>query len=121
MNEEVVKSLYEKGVSLIITCDCGISNVNEINLAKELKMDVILTDHHSIPDETPDAYVILNPKLLEEGHRARNISGCAMAYFLCLAVLKEKGEEYIGDRFLDLLAMSLIADVVSLNGENRYL
>ena len=84
-------------------------------------MDVILTDHHSIPDETPDAYVILNPKLLEEGHRARNISGCAMAYFLCLAVLKEKGEEYIGDRFLDLLAMSLIADVVSLNGENRYL
>ena len=121
MNEEVVKSLYEKGVSLIITCDCGISNVNEINLAKELKMDVILTDHHSIPDETPDAYVILNPKLLEEGHRARNISGCAVAYFLCLAVLKEKGEEYIGDRFLDLLAMSLIADVVSLNGENRYL
>lgn len=81
MNEEVVRSLYEKGVSLIITCDCGISNVNEISLAKELKMDVILTDHHSIPDETPDAYVILNPKLLEEGHRARNISGCAMAYF----------------------------------------
>lgn len=121
MNEEVVRSLYEKGVSLIITCDCGISNVNEISLAKELKMDVILTDHHSIPDETPDAYVILNPKLLEEGHRARNISGCAMAYFLCLAVLKEKGEEYIGDGFLDLLALSLIADVVSLNGENRYL
>src|SRR5690606_33520355 len=116
-----VRSLYEKGVSLIITCDCGISNVNEISLAKELKMDVILTDHHSIPDETPDAYVILNPKLLEEGHRARNISGCAMAYFLCLAVLKEKGEEYIGDGFLDLLALSLIADVVSLNGENRYL
>ena len=121
MNEDVVKSLYEKGVSLIITCDCGISNVNEINLAKELKMDVILTDHHNIPDETPDAYVILNPKLLEEGHRARNISGCAMAYFLCLALLEERGDGHIGDEFLDLLAMSLIADVVSLNGENRYL
>ncbi|MDQ2087037.1 single-stranded-DNA-specific exonuclease RecJ [Herbivorax sp. ANBcel31] len=121
MNEEVIKNLHKKGVSLIITCDCGISNINEINLAKELKMDVILTDHHSIPDETPCADVILNPKLLEEGHRARNISGCAMAYFLCIALLKEKGDSDIGDEFLDLLAMSLIADVVSLNGENRYL
>lgn len=121
MNEQVIESLHKKGVSLIITCDCGISNVNEINLSNKLKMDVILTDHHNIPDETPNAYVILNPKLLEEGHRARNISGCAMAYFLCLALLEEKGDADIADKFLDLLAMSLIADVVSLNGENRYL
>ncbi|HOQ36737.1 MAG TPA: single-stranded-DNA-specific exonuclease RecJ [Acetivibrio sp.] len=121
MNEDVVKELSRQGVSLIITCDCGISNMNEITLAKQLGMDVILTDHHTIPDELPPADVILNPKLLGEGHRARNISGCGMAYFLCLALLESKGLKDRASDFLDLLALSLIADVVSLNGENRYL
>ena len=90
-------------------------------MAKQLGMDVILTDHHNIPDEFPPADVILNPKLLDEGHRARNISGCGMAYFLCLALLESKGLQEKASDFLDLLALSLIADVVSLNGENRYL
>ncbi|MFZ5986005.1 MAG: single-stranded-DNA-specific exonuclease RecJ [Bacillota bacterium] len=121
MNEEVVKNIGAQGVSLIITCDCGISNINEISTAKKLGMDVILTDHHNVPKELPAADVILNPKLLEEGHKARNISGCAMAYFLCMALLERKGMEDRAPKFLDLLALSLIADVVSLNAENRYL
>lgn len=121
MNEEIVRKLAQDGVSLIITCDCGISNVREITLAKELGMDVVLTDHHTVPDELPPADAILNPKLLEEGHRARNISGCGMVYFLCLALLEKKGFPDRAERFLDMLALSLIADVVSLNGENRYL
>lgn len=121
MNLEVIERLATEGVSLIITCDCGISNINEINRAKELKMDVILTDHHNIPSELPKADVILNPKLLLEGHKARNMSGCAMAYFLCLALLKSKRLEEKSEGYLDMLALSLIADVVSLNGENRYL
>ena len=121
MNLDVIEKLADDGVTLIITCDCGISNINEINRAKELGMDVILTDHHNIPPELPKADVILNPKLLEEGHKARNMSGCAMAYFLCLALLKSKGLEEKAEEYLDMLALSLIADVVSLNGENRYL
>jgi single-stranded-DNA-specific exonuclease len=121
MNEDVVRNLYTQGVTLIITCDCGVSNIKEINAAKELGMDVILTDHHNIPDELPKADVILNPKLLEPGHKARNISGCGMAYFLCLALLSHNGMEGRAKEFLDMLALSLIADVVSLNGENRYL
>jgi single-stranded-DNA-specific exonuclease len=121
MNEDVVLGLSRQGISLIITCDCGISNMNEISVAKQLGMDVILTDHHTIPDKLPPADVILNPKLLGEGHRARNISGCGMAYFLCLALLESKGHHDRASDFLDLLALSLIADVVSLNGENRYL
>ncbi|NLD50317.1 MAG: single-stranded-DNA-specific exonuclease RecJ, partial [Clostridiaceae bacterium] len=121
MNEEVIRRLHSEGISLIITCDCGISNINEINTAKELGISVILTDHHTIPAQLPKADVILNPKLLEDGHRARNISGCGMAYFLCLALLKSRGMEERAEEGLDLLALSLIADVVSLNGENRYL
>ncbi|MCX7709551.1 MAG: single-stranded-DNA-specific exonuclease RecJ [Clostridia bacterium] len=121
MNEEVVRSLKNKGTTLIITCDCGVSNHNEIITAKSLGMDVIVTDHHNIPDQLPPADVVLNPKLLAEGHRARNISGCGMAYFLCKALLKRYHCEDKANRFLDLLALSLVADVVSLNGENRYL
>ncbi len=121
MNIEVIERLAEDGVKLVVTCDCGISNINEIKRAKELGMDVILTDHHNIPSELPDADVILNPKLLEEGHKARNMSGCAMAFFLCRAILKHKGMEEKTEDYYDMLALSLIADVVSLNGENRYL
>jgi single-stranded-DNA-specific exonuclease len=121
MNEGVIKGLHEKGVSLIITCDCGVSNLNEVTLAKNLGMSVIVTDHHSIPDVLPPADAILNPKLLPEGHKARNLSGCAMAYFLCRALLNSYGMEEKAKLFMDLVAMSLIADVVSLNGENRYL
>lgn len=121
MNSDVIRRFSETGVSLIITCDCGISNYTEINLAKELGMEVIVTDHHNIPEILPPADVILNPKLLCVGHRARNISGCGMAYFLCRALLTYYQRPEKADDFLDMLALSLVADVVSLNGENRYL
>ncbi|MCX8130462.1 MAG: single-stranded-DNA-specific exonuclease RecJ [Clostridia bacterium] len=121
MNADVIRDMGVRGVSLIITCDCGISNINEIGIAKELGMDVIVTDHHNLPEQLPPADYVLNPKLLAEGHRARNLSGCGMAYFLCSALLYSKGMENKADDLLDLLALSLVADVVSLNGENRYL
>jgi len=130
MNADVIRELKRDGVSLIITCDCGIANIEEIQLARHLGIDVIVTDHHNIPETLPPALAILNPKMLGEGHKAYNLSGCGMAYFLCAAL-----EEFLGGRkktipgkenvslhfLLDMLAMSLIADVVSLNGENRHL
>ncbi|MDP4180761.1 MAG: single-stranded-DNA-specific exonuclease RecJ [Bacillota bacterium] len=121
MNEGVIRGFSEKGISLIITCDCGVSNLNEITIAKELGMKVIVTDHHTIPDSLPPADSILNPKLLPEGHKARNLSGCAMAYFLCSALLESYGMSEKSSLFMDIVSLSLIADVVSLNGENRYL
>lgn len=121
MNSEVIKNIAVQGAGLIITCDCGVSNHSEIKLAKELGMDVIVTDHHNLPDELPEADVVLNPKLLPEGHKARDISGCGMAYFLCCSLLEKTGRDSEKRRLLDLLAMSLVADVVSLDGENRYL
>lgn len=120
MNAGVIKSLFGD-IQLVITCDCGISNINEIGLAKELGMDVIVTDHHTIGDTLPDANIILNPKLLENTHPARNISGCCMAYFLCLGILEHAGLQGESEDLLDLVGLSLIADVVPLHGENRYL
>lgn len=120
MNLEVVKQLAKENVKTIITCDCGISNFDEIDLAKSLGMKVVLTDHHTIGASIPNADVVINPKLLEENHQAREISGCATAYYLVKALYSELNLDGADD-YLDLVALSLIADVVPLVNESRYL
>lgn len=121
MNMEVINTLASQGVKLIITCDCGISNVEEINNANRLGMDVIVTDHHSIPPELPHAYCIINPKLFNTDHKAYNVSGAVVAYYLARALLEEAGMGYKSEVFQDLLALSIVADVVPLSSENKYL
>lgn len=119
MNENVVRDLYEDGVKTIITCDCGIANFDEIKLAKELNMKVVLTDHHTIGDEIPNADVVINYQMLNAEHKARSISGCATAYYLVLAL-----NEYLGKKaedYTDLVALSTISDVMPLRGESRFL
>ncbi|MCK4258016.1 MAG: single-stranded-DNA-specific exonuclease RecJ [Halanaerobiales bacterium] len=120
MNEGVIREL-SKEVNLIITCDCGISNHTEISLAKELGMAVIVTDHHHLPDELPPADAIVTPKLLPENHRAHNIPGAGMAYFLARGILTSLNREKEVKDYLDLTALAVVADVVPLHGENRYL
>jgi len=120
MNIDVVESFYNEGVKTIITCDCGISNFDEIKRAKELNMNVILTDHHTIGEKLPEADVIINPKLLPENHPARNTSGCTTAYFFIKALYSYLNKE-MEDEPLDLVALSIISDVMPLKDENRYL
>ena len=120
MNLNVVEKLYEQGVKTIITCDCGISNFNEIARAKELGMKVVLTDHHNIGEKIPNADVVINYKLLPEGHPVRNVSGCATAYFLIRALYKYLNKE-MEDSYLDLVALSIISDVIPLKDESRFL
>lgn len=120
MNLNVVEKLYEQGVKTIITCDCGISNIAEIARAKELGMKVVLTDHHSIGAKIPDADVVINYKLLPDGHPARDVSGCATAYFLVKALFEYLDKE-MEDDYLDLVALSIISDVIPLKNESRYL
>jgi len=120
MNVDVVEKLYEQGVKTIITCDCGISNFKEIDKAKSLGMKVILTDHHNIGDEIPKADVVINYKVLPSDHPVRNISGCATAYFLIKSLYEYLNIE-LEDNFLDLVAISIISDVIPLKDESRYL
>lgn len=119
MNREVIENAAISGVKLIITCDCGINNLDEINCALELGMEVIVTDHHSLPDILPPAHYILNPKLLPEKHKAAFISGCGMAYFLAKELLDLRKHYMEEALLLDLVAMSTIADVVRLENQNR--
>lgn len=121
MNIRVIEKMIAEGADLIITCDCGISNVEEIRRAKESGVSVIVTDHHTPPDILPAADVLLNPKFLDKNHKAYSISGCVMAWYLISAVYSFMGVEGEEEELLDLAAISVIADVVPLKGENRYI
>ena len=120
INQEVIKGLAGR-TDLIISCDCGISNYREVALARELGMEVLVTDHHQLPAELPPAEVILSPLLLEDGHQARQLPGAGMAYFLAAAVLNSLQRVEESREFLDLVALAVVADVVPLLGENRFL
>lgn len=120
MNIDVVEQLYKKGTKAIITCDCGIANIDEVARAKELGMKVIVTDHHTIGEIIPNADVVINYKLLPEGNSVRDISGCATAYSLIKALYEYLGQE-LKDNYLDLVALSIVSDVIPLRGESRYI
>ncbi len=120
LNQEVLAS-YQDEIDLVISCDCGISNYDEVKFAKEAGMDFIVTDHHDLPDELPPADYVISPRLLPEDHQGYWLPGAGMAYFLIKAVFKKSGKKGEEKEFLDLLLLAIIADVVPLKGENRYL
>lgn len=121
MNSEIIKSLASEGIKLIITCDCGISNIEEIDLANQLGIDVIVTDHHSVPVTLPKAFCIINFKLYPQNYKAYNVSGAVVAYYLAKALFEFYGFKDKAEKFLDLVSLSIIADAVPLIDENRYL
>ena len=86
-----------QGGTLIITVDCGISNIAEIQHAQELGIDVIVTDHHNPPETLPPSTIILDPKLPDSGYPFQDISGCAVVYKLVSALRFAKSEWYKQD------------------------
>lgn len=120
LNQEVLAS-YQGEIDLVISCDCGISNYDQVKFAKEAGMDFVVTDHHDLPDKLPPADYVISPRLLSEDHQAYWLPGAGMAYFLIKAIFEEAGKKGEEKEFLDLLLLAIIADVVPLKGENRYL
>jgi len=113
MNERLVREAATDGISLIITCDNGISAAEQITLAYTLGMKVIVTDHHEIPEVLPEAEAILNPKLENCGYPFRELCGAGVAMKLAVA-LGMDAEEYLG-----FAAVATVCDIVTLLGENR--
>ncbi|NQY73737.1 MAG: single-stranded-DNA-specific exonuclease RecJ [Candidatus Margulisbacteria bacterium] len=122
LNEGVIDKIVESKPHLLITLDCGVSNAKEIkNIKSRVSVDIIIMDHHKLPDKLPDANVIINPQTLDESHSLRN---------LCTAGIVYKFLEYMDDQFnmnlglescLDLVAIGTVADIAPLIGENRRL
>ncbi|MCW0996666.1 single-stranded-DNA-specific exonuclease RecJ [Streptococcus anginosus] len=116
-NASVYKYFIEnQGVSLIVTVDNGVAGHEAIELAQSMGVDVIVTDHHSMPEVLPDAYAIVHPEHPEADYPFKHLAGCGVAFKLATALLEEVQVE-----LLDLVAIGTIADMVSLTGENRIL
>ncbi len=121
LNDRAIERLHDRGTKLLITVDCGINDKEAIANARRLGMEVVVTDHHSLSkqEQMPEDTIIINPKIqLEANHPAHNLAGAAVAYKLALA-LADRGELSLGDNFLDLVAVALLADKVTMLGENR--
>ena len=112
LNEAAVREMAEE-YRLLITVDCGIANVQEVRLAKELGMSVIVTDHHEIPDILPPADAVLDPLLGD--YPFRRLCGAGVALKICEALQGRTGLE----KRLEIAALATVADVVPLTDENR--
>lgn len=127
-----IKKLANAKTDLIISCDCGISNYEEIKLAKKLGMQMIITDHHSIPAVIPPADAIIHPKLPKEKYPDKGLAGGGVAFKLVQGLLKTHQQknatlpdgqlhEAFAKWLLDLVALATIGDMVPLLGESRTL
>lgn len=119
LNLPAVQKLAEEGGKLLITVDNGIAAADIIAQAPET-MDIIVTDHHLVPEKIPNAIAVLNPHQKDCRYPYKELAGCGVAYTVCRALaLTLHNEAYEED--MELVAMGTIADVVSLTGENRIL
>lgn len=115
-NEPALRKAKEDGFSLVITVDTGISAVHEAAVAKEIDLDLIITDHHEPPPVLPNAFTIINPKQAECSYPFKDLAGVGVAFKLSHALLGEPPEH-----LLDFAVIGTIADLVPLRGENRLL
>ncbi len=115
-NTAAFERLIEQGTQLIVTCDNGVSGHAAIDRAKVLGIDVIVTDHHELPNTLPDAYAVIHPRHPKGSYPFGELAGVGVAFKLATALLGE-----IPIELLDLVALGTIADLVSLTDENRAL
>jgi single-stranded-DNA-specific exonuclease len=113
-------SFLDKGIRLLLTCDTGISAHAEVEFAQTHGVDVLITDHHTLPPDLPNALAVVNPQRLHEGHPLNPLCGVGCAYKLIesLFTYYQKSDEVL--EYLDLVAIGTIADLAKLTGENRY-
>jgi single-stranded-DNA-specific exonuclease len=122
LNSDAVEALHKKGVSLIITVDCGITDVKEVEYARDHGIDVIITDHHLPPDVMPQAYAILDPHQTDCAYPFKELCGAGVVYKLVQALITAKEIDFpLGHEkwLLDLVGIATLADMVPIVGENR--
>lgn len=121
LNENAIRTIFERGTNLIITVDCGITAIDEVKLATELKMDVIVTDHHEPGEDIPeDAIAVIDCKRKDNQYPFRELAGCGVAFKLTQALSKKlQIDEKFYLKNLDLACIGTISDIVPLVDENR--
>ena len=124
LNNSAIDKIKKEDTSLIITLDCGIADVDQVEYAKSLDIDVIITDHHETSGVVPDAYAIVNPKQDACQYPEKMLCGSAVSFKFVQAII-EKGDFDIPlgweKTLLDMVGIATLSDMVPLVGENRIL
>ncbi|QTD43258.1 single-stranded-DNA-specific exonuclease RecJ [Sporosarcina sp. Te-1] len=115
-NKELFQELYEAGANLIITVDNGISGIDQIAFAKSLGMDIIVTDHHEIGEQLPEADAVIHPRHPAGSYPFGELAGVGVAFKVATALLGDIPED-----LLEIAAIGTVADLVPLRDENRYI
>jgi single-stranded-DNA-specific exonuclease len=129
LNVEGLKRLRERGVDLVVTVDCGISNAYEVEAALGFALDIVVVDHHQPPDELPPAIAVIDPHRRDCSFPDKGLCAAGLAFYLVIALrakLREAGWFAGGGdpdvrRYLDIVTLGTIADMVPLKGVNRTL
>jgi single-stranded-DNA-specific exonuclease len=126
LNEGAVHALAAAGTRVMVTADCGTANARELAVASRLGIDVIVCDHHHVPVERPPAWAVLNPLQPDCGFPFKGLSGAGVVFYLLMGLrteLRARGIDPLPDlrRYLDLVTLGTVADVVPLRDENRVL
>jgi single-stranded-DNA-specific exonuclease len=121
LNNSALDKLQQQGISLVITVDCGITGASQVMKANKKGLDIIITDHHTPLDELPPAIAVIDPKRDDSGYPFSELSGVGVAFKFLQALYRSMGKEGQLDRFLDLVALGTVADMMPMLRENRYL
>ncbi|MGL5346106.1 MAG: single-stranded-DNA-specific exonuclease RecJ [Peptostreptococcaceae bacterium] len=119
INEDAIKHIYTHGCDLMISVDCGITSVKEVDLANELGIDVIITDHHECQSEIPKALAIINQKQEDCHYPFDMLCGCGVAFKLVQALTPEEEFKTSLYNYLEIVTLATICDIVPLIDENR--
>ncbi len=114
VNLNAVRYLAEQGITLVITVDTGVTAVSEVEEAKKLGVDFVITDHHECQDQIPDACAVINPHRADCEYPFKNLAGVGVAFKLICAL-----EEGVAEQYLPFVCTGTIADIMPLTGENR--
>ncbi len=117
LNSLAIEQLSQNGVQLIVTVDCGITAVEEACLCRQRGIDLIITDHHECKEILPDAMAVINPHRPDGGYPHKNLSGVGVAFKLAAALCGN--QQQVLEKYSDLVCLGTIADVMTLQGENR--
>jgi single-stranded-DNA-specific exonuclease len=116
-----LEKLRVQGINLIITVDCGVTDIREVEKAQDMGMDVIITDHHMPLRSLPRAVAVVDPKRKDSMYPFRDLAGAGVAFKLLQALFHKDSRERWLTRLLDLVVLATVTDLVAVLGENRYL
>jgi single-stranded-DNA-specific exonuclease len=121
VNWEYLEPILAQGVGLLVTCDTGISSHEALAAARQYGVDAVVTDHHDLPELLPDAYAMVNPKLVIGQNPLAGLPGVGVAYKLIEALFERAGRAEEAHTYLDLVALGIVADLAVQSEDTRYL